>query len=254
MSRRSRNGRKTDKFGCLYRPQWEAIENGVSILRDRYVQVLTNDFTVQDVMNIYVHPDKQEDARRVYKEYDARNPSHFHFVSPGPSVPVNLHGRFLWAQPRDFKPGAPSYINQNCEPYQRMTRWCHSRRDIGIQWGTAMAVFYDLAHRCTNIHELRYFWPCVRSLLREGGDLETAAKLEKPRHVPDYTLSKLLRDCAYEAQTLVTSTLMMPAPARATPPVTLDIVHIYDTPTLPWAPDQRARDSGGTILVKVPAL
>lgn len=249
-----RNGRKTDKFGCLFRPQWEAIENGVHTLRTRYVQVLTNDFTVPDVMDIYVHRDKQEDAKRVYKEYDSDHPSYFVFRSPGPAVEVYLHGKFLWAAPRDFKPGAPSYINQNCEPYQRLVRWCHQRRDIGIQWGTVMAVFYDLAHRCANIHEMRYFWPCVRSLLREGGDLETAAKLEKPRHVPEYTLSKVLRDCAYEAQTLVTSTLMMPAPKQSTPPVSLDPRHTYDTPLLPWAPDMRARDSGGIILKKVLAL
>ena len=255
MSRRG-NGRKTDKFGCWYRPQFEAIEESILSLRARYLQTLSNDFTLQDVMDVFVRPEWHERSKEAFRDFEADAPHSIRFSPPSSLPGLELRAAYNWAARRDFSGNNPAYRNTECDAYKRFVAWCTERRDIGIKFGLVRAVHRELMYRCANPHEVRYFWPCVRMLLHMAGD-SFAAKLEKPRHIPEYTLPKSLRDAAYEAHTLVVSTLMLPEPkqGKANPTVVINPILSYPTGPLPWAADGvKAKDSMDNVMKVIPSL
>ena len=211
---RRQGERKTDKFGCLYRPQYENVEFAIKRLRDRYLQILDDvEFTPQEIMDIYVDAEWQEKARFAFQHFQCQNPTRMDYVLPMPGGKFTAEiasNEFKWAAQRGFKSSGLNNQYQ-CEARDKMTNWCLKRMGIGIQWGMVDAVFKELCYRCRTPYELRYFWPAVLGLLNLMND-EYGEKLRIPRSVPDYTLPKPLRDAAYEAQVLVAGTLIMPEP------------------------------------------
>ena len=230
-------GRKTDKFGCLYRPQYENVCNAIEKLRDRYLQILDDiEFTPQEIMDIYVHADWQEKARFAHTHFEASAPIMMDFIVALPDGKFTAEIRsdeLKWAKQRGFR-SSGSNTQYKTDAHAKMTKWCEARMELGIKWGMVDAVFKELAYRCRTPYEVRYFWPAVLGLLNLTGD-PYGEKLRVPRGVPDYTLPRELRDAAYEAQTLVSGTLIMPEPKRAaTKPVRLSLEYNYPRPDLPW--------------------
>lgn len=239
-------GRKTDKFGCLYRPQYENVCTAIERLRDRYLQILDDvQFTPQEIMDIYVHANWQEKARFAYKHFKCEMPlaMDFKLSLPGGTFTAEIRStEFKWAAQKDFKRTGQN-MQYKSEATDKMARWCYARMELGIKWGMVDAVFRELAYRCRTPYEVRYFWPAVLGLLNLMGD-PYGEKLRVPRGVPDYTLPRELRDAAYEAQVLVSGTLIMPEPkSNLSWPVRLGLEHNYPRPDLPW---KSVRHDAGT--------
>jgi hypothetical protein len=239
-----KQGRKTDKFGCFYRPQYENVTLAIEKLRDRYLQILDDiEFTPQEIMDIYVHADWQEKARFAYTHFQCQTPSMMDFILALPDGKFTAEIRsdqFKWAAQKGFKSTGQN-MQYKSEATDKMAKWCTARMELGIKWGMVDAVFRELAYRCRTPYEVRYFWPAVLPLLNMMGD-KYGEKLRVPRGVPDYTLPRELRDAAYEAQVLVSGTLIMPEPKQVSRTVRLSLEYNYPRPTLPWTSVHRMND------------
>lgn len=256
--RRNRGERKTDKFGCFYRPQFENVEFAIRRLRDRYLQILDDiEFTPQEIMDIYVHADWQDKATFAYTHFQCQNPTRMDFKLALPTGMFTAEissNEFKWAAQRGFK-STGSNTQYVTDAHAKMVKWCTARMEVGIKWGMVDAVFKELCYRCRTPYELRYFWPAVLGLLNLMND-EYGEKLRIPRNVPDYTLPKPLRDAAYEAQVLVSGTLIMPEPRPDKRVVRLGLEYNYPRPDLPWTSvrPRTSRDDVVGVAVRPDAL
>ena len=254
MPMRQRGERKTDKFGCLYRPQYENVEEAIRKLRDRYLQILDDiEFTPQEIMDIYVHADWQEHAKFAYTHFQCEPPfgMDFKMLVANPSGASGTFtaeiksDQFKWARQRGFKSHG-SNTQYVTDAHAKMVKWCTARMELGVKWGMVDAVFKELCYRCRTPYELRYFWPAVLGLLNLMGD-EYGEKLRVPRGTPDYTLPRELRDAAYEAQVLVAGTLIMPEPKPDKRVVRLGLEFNYPRPDFPWQSKRKLENGSGHV-------
>lgn len=96
---------------------------------------------------------------------------------------------------------------------EKVIAWMTRRYEIGRRFGTAQFVLRELNRMCENGHQLRYMWPSVLHLCKDGVETKMGRWLEKHsaykpcRFTPH--VSPLLKQAIQDSAALLTSVALM---------------------------------------------
>jgi hypothetical protein len=231
MARRRRTDRSaSNNYLCQLS---NVVENQLERVRSADRLVLDHD----DYLSVFV-PFEHRKAFMEVAQVVRTNNSQFRIVwehhtnCSNLRLDVDLHEVGGIRHPLIYEP--TTYIAQSQDPlsaitHERITSWVTRRWELGVAFGRVREVLKQLDDVCHNPAQVRYYWPALLTLCKEGGLGDIAEKSElKPGNPPP--LSVGLREALRLAAGTVTAASMVGKSPAIKPPVEITFADAFYCP------------------------
>jgi hypothetical protein len=129
------------------------------------------------------------------------------------------------------------------EVREKVLSWLAWREKLSADWGLVQETFKRLHSSCTNIDQIRFYWPALPTLLdMDSASKDTAEKMREfkyPKNVP--TLHPGLKQACQDTMATVTKGLLFPEgerPERAVKLSLFSTYHAFHPVPRPWSSNE----------------
>jgi hypothetical protein len=201
------------------------IREVVRDMRSKQIELTKEEFTAEELLDLFVHPDHQELMRQSYALVEpsgnmvdlyTHHPVADEYGKSSGYVRFRWHHRTLndgFYVPH--KKGAEERykvtVNGNAKPENiaKFSRVWDGLMDVEWRFAMVERVFASLNGLLTTPGQMFYVWPCIMPLLRKAGMAEEAAKLERLTRAPVVALPDGVRSMLKETNDIVSAAFML---------------------------------------------
>jgi hypothetical protein len=199
-----------------------AMEAQLCHKRDVFLRTLSFDMTHEECLRLIAPPEhidiltKASEFANVKSSEDWMQLEVPALVDGATTAQVMLQMRTHAQKPPPLTPRTPWWQFQTDENHaagDKVISWLTKRYEIGRRFGTALFVLHELNKMCENGHQLRYMWPVVMHLCKDGVEPKMDKWKEKHgaykpcRFTP--AVSPLLKQAIQDSAALLTSAALM---------------------------------------------
>lgn len=181
--------------------------------RDIMLRTLSFEMTHAECMQLIAPPDHIDILTKAAKFADVRSSEAWMklavpaVIDGDNDVKVLLCMRTHAEKQPPLMPRDPQW--QSGQAGHKVIAWLTKRFEIGRRFGAARHVLYTLNHECDNGHQMRYMWPAVLHLCRDGMSdrmdrwIEKYSAYKPCKHTP--AISREMKTAIQDSSALLTS-------------------------------------------------
>jgi hypothetical protein len=225
----------------------DAVIRSIRKLFERMLNAKDPKLALQDVEDILIPREHRDIAHKAVSIMGMRRSSSLTAFIPYKTKKVQVEfvvKGATWFWPDRGHSGLPDGWEQcPLETKERVLSWLEWREKLSAEWGLVEETFRKLHASCTNIEQIRFYWPALPTLLDmdpAGTGKDTAEKMREfkyPKNVP--TLHPALKQTCQDTMATITKGLLFPdgeRPQREVQLVLNSTYYAFEPVQRPWGP------------------